>query len=154
MLELIKKRVYKNKRNYLCSLYRCSCGNEKILQDSRVKSGNTKSCGCLRRGKMQLLGRIQGLKFKTHGLTNSPIYVSWSCMKTRCRNPKSGNYAYYGGRGITYCPEWESFENFYSDMFPRPMGKTLDRIDPLGNYCKDNCKWSTYKEQVNNRRRK
>lgn len=67
--------------------------------------------------------------------------------------PKSLHFKHYGGRGITVCARWDSFENFYADMGPRPAGLTLDRIDVDGNYEPANCKWSTTLEQRRNQRR-
>ena len=73
-------------------------------------------------------------------------------MKMRCYNEKSSGYKYYGGRGIQICDRWlESYENFLADMGERPTGKSLDRIDTDGNYCKENCRWATNKEQGRNR---
>ena len=73
-------------------------------------------------------------------------------MKRRCNNPNQNDYQYYGGRGITYDPAWETFEGFLADMGPRPDGMTLDRIDVDGNYCKDNCRWANSKTQRDNRK--
>lgn len=83
-------------------------------------------------------------------LTNSREYHSWSAMKQRCNNPKDKRFANYGGRGITYCKEWDNFENFIKDMGKRPDSYSLDRIDNNGNYCKENCRWSNIKTQMNN----
>jgi hypothetical protein len=74
-------------------------------------------------------------------------------MKQRCLNPKATAYAYYGGRGVTICERWMSFDNFLADMGERPEGRTLDRIDPYGNYEPSNCRWATYAEQTHNRRK-
>jgi hypothetical protein len=85
----------------------------------------------------------------------SPTYNSWRSMKNRCLVPNNIAYHRYGGRGITIDPRWlgrTGFVNFLSDMGPRPEGKTLDRIDNDKGYRPDNCKWSTWKEQCNNRR--
>jgi len=90
-----------------------------------------------------------------HGMVGTRTYKSWERMKERCSNPNHQHYKQYGERGIKVCSEWlgeNGFENFYKDIGNRPENKTLDRIDNNGNYCKDNCKWSTHKEQCNNTR--
>lgn len=80
-------------------------------------------------------------------------YKSWDNMIQRCHNPNHHGYHYWGGRGIEVCDEWRgNFDNFYRDMGNRPAGKSIDRIDNDGDYCKENCKWSTAKEQAANRR--
>lgn len=85
-----------------------------------------------------------------HGMYGTPTYKSWSEMKARCNHPfhsKGNSYV-----GITYCKEWESFENFFNDMGVRPEGTTLDRINPYGNYEPSNCRWADIFTQENNRR--
>ena len=80
-------------------------------------------------------------------------WYAWQKMRDRCRNPKAGKYKYYGGRGIEVCDRWEFFENFYTDMGPKPSSKhSLDRIDSDGNYEPANCRWATWKEQQRNKR--
>ena len=79
-------------------------------------------------------------------------YRSWKAMKSRCNCNGNTHYARYGGRGITYDSNWESFENFLADMGPKPEPKMeLDRIDNDKNYTKENCRWATRKEQTRNR---
>lgn len=83
-----------------------------------------------------------------------PTYVCWFSMKARCYNPRTINYADYGGRGITVCQRWrESFANFLADMGQRPAdGMELDRKDNNGNYTPANCRWVTAKVNARNRR--
>jgi hypothetical protein len=80
----------------------------------------------------------------------TPTYKSWSEMKLRCKNPSHSKGNCYVG--VTYCEEWEKFENFYRDMGIRPDKTTLDRIDPHGNYEPSNCRWADIITQENNRR--
>jgi hypothetical protein len=90
-------------------------------------------------------------KFK-HGMRGTRVYNSWQAMKKRCLNKNRKNYKYYGGRGIVVCEKWMEFENFYKDMGECPRGKTLDRINNNLGYFKENCCWSTPRQQNNNRR--
>ena len=73
-------------------------------------------------------------------------------MRQRCENPKHKSYASYGGRGITVCPEWGTFEVFFADMGSKPRGLTLERSDNEKGYSKDNCIWATRSAQAINRR--
>lgn len=85
-------------------------------------------------------------------MTNSTEYTIWRAMRIRCENADAVNYQWYGGRGIAVCERWNSFENFYADMGPRPPGRTLDRYpDRDGNYELGNCRWATLEQQNNNR---
>lgn len=82
----------------------------------------------------------------------SKTYIAWQNMRQRCNDSGRQDYHNYGGRGITVCPEWDSFSCFLADMGPAPANKSLDRIENNKGYYKDNCKWSTHQEQMLNRR--
>jgi hypothetical protein len=130
---------------YLC---KCDCGNEKIIRADCLKSGNSKSCGCL--WKEKCTNRTHGA---SHGKTFMPEYKVWTGMKMRCQNPNAHGYKYWGGRGIKLCERWQSFENFIADMGPRPSDKhSIDRIDNDKHYEPGNCHWVTRDTQRKNQR--
>lgn len=87
-----------------------------------------------------------------HDMCGTPTWRSWNGMIQRCTNEKAPAWEYYGGRGITVCPQWRDFVAFLADMGIRPEGKTLDRVDPDGSYEPGNCRWATMREQQRNRR--
>lgn len=87
-----------------------------------------------------------------HGLSCSPLYQTWADMKTRCSNPNSRLYKYYGGRGITVCERWASFTNFLEDMGERPKGTSLERVNNNGNYEPSNVVWADKLTQMSNTR--
>jgi len=125
---------------------KCECSKEVVVLGGSLTSVNTTSCGCFKKEETTK-------RFTTHGMTHTSTFKSWSDMKQRCLNPNDRGYKHYGGRGIQVCQRWqESFENFLEDMGVCPDGLTLDRQNNDGNYEKDNCKWATKDEQMNNRR--
>lgn len=123
-----------NKKLWRC---KCICGKETVVIASEVRSGHTKSCGCLK-------------GFTTHGLSKTREYQSWADMKTRCTNKNHKSYPYYGGRGITFQDSWKDFINFYQDMGSCPPSFTIERIDNNLGYTKDNCIWASRADQNRN----
>ncbi len=129
-----------SKPNWKVSKYRwqrvCPLCNKYFITDGQGKS----CCG-------------KGFK-PDHGLCDSPIHNSWSCMKSRCGNPKDIRYKDYGGRGITYCDEWRDFKSFlaWATANGWQEGLTLDRLDVDKGYSPDNCRWATREQQDNNKR--
>lgn len=146
-----------SKRHNRCAIWlcRCDCGNFTEVQGSYLRNGETRSCGCLHDELAAERGKTANL---THGGYYDRLHRVWSGMLTRCRNSNHPEFHRYGGRGITVCAEWEkSYQAFkewayshgYEDKAPY-MECTIDRIDFDGNYCPENCRFISSKEQNRN----
>lgn len=124
----------------------CDCGNITIVALNNFYKWNTKSCWCLVKETNKIL-------YTKHQMIWSKIYWVWAQIKVRCDNIKHKRYKDYWWRWIAYDSKWKNFEEFYKDMWDSyEEWLSIDRIDNDWNYCKENCKWSTSKEQANNRR--
>ena len=117
----------------------CDCGNRKIAKAKLLKSGDTQSCGCL------FLERVTD-----HGMYKSRTHKIWRGMIYRCNENYQNKY--YKDKGIKVCDRWKNdFNNFLYDMGECPLGLTIERIDYLGDYEPNNCRWASYKEQSLNK---
>lgn len=128
---------------------RCDCGREVVVYRGSLTSGDSISCGCYHREHVRDFP-------KTHGMSSTPLYSTWSGMVQRCTNPNAKNYERYGGRGVTVCSEWENdFQNFrdWAVTHGYEQGLTIDRKDNDLGYSPDNCRWVDRITQQNNTRR-
>ena len=142
------KVVGKNSHGSQIGEFRCDCG--KIIKTLvlSVKNGHAKSCGCIRIGM-----KLHAL----HNMSETKFYGVYKTIKSRCTNKNTNCYQNYGGRGIKFL--WKDFKHFRDDMFAdyekhiaTNENTSIDRIDNDGNYCKENCRWVTRKEQNMNKR--
>src|SRR3990167_3487865 len=125
----------------------CDCGNSVVVSTSKLATGWTRSCGCLRREATIQASTV-------HGMTRTAEHRAWQGAKRRCTDPALRSYADYGGRGIRMCSEWlNDFAAFFAHIGPRPSpSHSLDRIDTNGHYKPGNVRWATVEQQANNKR--
>ncbi len=180
VLSLVGPTVLRCGLKQMLWLCHCICGTKRPVTEASLRSGNSKSCGCLRRENHSKRDKNKQIEaVTTHGESHSHLtaeYQCWVNMRKRCYNTNARQYPRYGGRGITICIRWRaSYEAFLEDVGRRPpheskarnQGYSLDRIDNDGGYwcgksecveCgplgrKPNCRWATKKEQAANRRK-
>lgn len=160
------KRLEKNRPPLIPQLCACGCGeyaavDERRNRVSKYVSGHNSRTAHPMKGKAHTdearskLASYTGEETSSykHGWSRTPTYKVWSSMLGRCNDTRNASYPLYGGRGITVCSRWASFENFLEDMGERPsLDHQIDRRDPDGNYQPENCRWITRAE--NNARRK
>lgn len=132
----------------LACLVQCECGKQSTLPHSKLRSGRSLSCGCLRTEQFKA-------KYTKHAAGGTRLYGVWAAMKRRCYTPTVKEYHRYGGAGISVCDEWRTsfiafrewaMNNGYQDSL------SIDRINGTGNYEPSNCRWATYEIQANNQK--
>ena len=147
-LSVVKRAADREYKSRSCAMWLCvcECGNETTVALSSLRSGNTKSCGCLHQNAWD--GR------KTQRIGNKTEYTAWSRMKQRCYDKNDKSFPDYGGRGITVSDEWiASFDTFLADMGARPQGGySIERLDVNDGYSKSNCIWASNHAQARNKR--
>jgi hypothetical protein len=137
------------RRKMVC---RCTCSKTLTVLASGLRTGNTRSCGCLRREMVAAKNYKHGAR-KRKAKDNPPEYVLWKRMRQRCNDSGNHEWDRYGGRGITVDPRWDDFTVFLADVGPRPTpNHSIDRIDNEKGYSKDNVRWATASQQARNKR--
>lgn len=123
----------------------CDCGAEVEVQLGHLRSGRIVSCGCYKAENSKTRATI-------HGLRHTKLYMVWTSMRQRCKNPKNKEYKYYGGRGISVCEEWNDYAVFneWAQSHGYREGLSIERVDIDRGYCPENCTWIPLSEQAKN----
>lgn len=147
VISISGKRLYN--KIYLC---KCDCGKEVNVEGNKIKSGHTKSCGCLQKEIMSSIKTKHGL---LKGGKNNKIFSMWQNMKNRCLNKNVPAYKNYGGRGICICEEWLDSSNFIDWVLSNGWKENLqiDRIDNNKGYSPDNCRFVNRSQNILNSRK-
>ena len=177
----VLKRVENNNCGKVCWFCKCDCGNETIVESQNLRTGHTKSCGCIHTEQISKMGKVYGKlnggkngkkqigipKIKNRKYKDIPynktfkrIRNIYHSMIRRCYDKNSTKYKYWGGRGIIVCDDWKKdFISFYNwainngfDVEKPWYNCTIDRINNNGNYEPNNCRFATAKQQRNNQR--
>ena len=131
-------------------LCQCKCGKQSKVAAGRLRSGQSRSCGCMKAQWCAEANLLHGHSRRAEKLSR-PEYRIWCHMRARCLNETDHAFRLYGGRGIKICQRWDSFAAFYADMGPRPSpNHSIDRTNRDGDYEPSNCRWATISEQNNN----
>ena len=142
-LTVLSRAPSKNRVRWFC---RCDCGKDTVVTGDNLKSGEVQSCGCLGLDS-------QAARKVPH---RAALYTVWKNMIKRCFDPNNESFVRYGARNIYVCARWShDFYAFYQDVYPTwKLELTLERIDNNGHYNRQNCRWTTWKEQTRNTRKK